>query len=152
MNKWDFRFLQMAKLISSWSKDPSTQTGAVIVRPNRTVAGVGFNGFPQAMPDTEDNYANRDEKYSRIVHCEINALLFSSGGVVGSTLYTWPFLSCDRCCVQMAQAGIVRFVAPSPTQDQDDRWGAAFERVRKYCKEMNIEVLEYSSGRLDVEN
>lgn len=144
MNKWDFRFIEMARLVSSWSKDPSTQTGAVLVRPNRTVAGVGFNGFPQAMPDDKDTYANRDEKYSRIIHCEINALLFSNSAVAGSTLYTWPFLSCDRCCVQMAQAGIVRFVAPCPTVDESVRWGDAFIRVRKYCEEMNIEVSEYS--------
>ena len=28
--KWDLRFLEMGKLVSMWSKDPSTQTGAVI--------------------------------------------------------------------------------------------------------------------------
>jgi deoxycytidylate deaminase len=31
--KWDIRYLELAKHGSSWSKDPSTQTGAVIVRP-----------------------------------------------------------------------------------------------------------------------
>ena len=29
--KWDNRFLVLAKLIGSWSKDPSTKVGAVIV-------------------------------------------------------------------------------------------------------------------------
>jgi dCMP deaminase len=152
MYKWDFRFLQMAKLVSSWSKDPSTQTGAVIVRPNRTVAGVGFNGFPHAMPDVDDNYGNREEKYSRIIHCEINALIFSGGIPAGSTLYTWPFLSCDRCCVQMVQAGIVRFVAPFPTEDQSERWGSAFNKVKRYCIEMGVDVLEYSREDFDVED
>lgn len=27
--KWDIRFLAMAKLVSTWSKDPSTKAGAV---------------------------------------------------------------------------------------------------------------------------
>jgi dCMP deaminase len=142
MTNWDRRFLEMAKLVSTWSKDPSTQTGAVIVRPNRTVVGVGFNGFPQRMSDSSELYTNREEKYSRIVHCEVNALIFSNGPATGCTLYTYPFLSCDRCCVQMIQAGIVRFVAPKATEDQLTRWGAAFEKVRRYCNEAGIPVFE----------
>ena len=141
--KWDKRFLEMAKLVASWSKDPSTQTGAVIVQPNNRVVSVGFNGFPQAMPDVEHYYSVREEKYSRIVHCEMNALLFAERSVAGCTLYTYPFISCDRCFVHMVQAGIVRFVAPRATEDQLTRWGDAFDRVKKYAKEMNIEIVEH---------
>ena len=49
-NKWDIRFLEMAKLVASWSKDPSTQVGAIAVR-NRTVIAQGYNGFPRGMGD-----------------------------------------------------------------------------------------------------
>jgi deoxycytidylate deaminase len=35
LDKWDSRFLSLAKYISTWSKDPSTQVGAVIARGNR---------------------------------------------------------------------------------------------------------------------
>src|SRR5260370_42252317 len=97
--KWDLRYLDMARLGSTWSKDPSTQTGAVIVRPNGTVAGVGFNGFPKGMSDDPALYANREEKYSRIVHCEVNALLFSGGSVQGATFSTCAFLNFGRCMV-----------------------------------------------------
>ena len=38
MQKWDLRFIELAKLVSTWSKDPSTKVGSVIVRPNKTVA------------------------------------------------------------------------------------------------------------------
>jgi len=31
MSKWDSRFMDLARLVASWSKDPSTQVGAVIV-------------------------------------------------------------------------------------------------------------------------
>jgi dCMP deaminase len=143
MNKWDLRFLDMARLVSTWSKDPSTKTGAVIVRPNRSVASVGFNGFPQNMPDADEHYSNREEKYSRIVHCEMNALLFvKDQDVHGYTLYTYPFISCDRCFVHMAQAGITRFVAPKATAEQLTRWGTAFERVRNYARETGVELIE----------
>jgi len=139
--KWDLRFLEMAKLVSTWSKDPSTKVGSVIASEKRVVS-IGFNGFPTSMNDAEDLYNIREEKYSRIIHAEMNALLFSKESVQGCTLYTWPFLSCDRCFVHMVQAGITRFVAMKPTLDQNERWGIALERVRKYAIETNVSILE----------
>ena len=72
-NKWDIRFLEMAKLVASWSKDPSTQVGAVAVR-NRTVIAQGYNGFPRGCDDHELYYLNKAIKYKRIVHAEMNAI------------------------------------------------------------------------------
>lgn len=135
MKKWDRRFLDLAALVGTWSKDPSTQVGAVIVAPTKQIVSVGFNGFPQGMEDRDEWYANREEKYSRIIHAEINALVFAGKVPEGSTLYTSPLLSCDRCVVQMLQAGIKRFVAPAPSDAALERWGSAFERTRRYILE-----------------
>ena len=136
MYAWDIYYLEMAKHVASKSKDPSTKTGAVIVREDNSLCSIGFNGFPKGMPDSEELYANREEKYSRIVHCEINAHLFSRDtSLKGYTLYTWPFASCDRCCVQMLQAGITRFVAPVLPDNLQERWGASLELTRKYIEE-----------------
>jgi len=142
-SKWDKRFLNLAVHISTWSKDPSTQTGAVIVRPDKTVCSIGFNGFPKIMPDAPSNYVDREEKYSRIIHCEMNALLHAREPVQGYTVYTYPFLSCDRCFVHLVQAGITRFVAPSCPEDKRDRWEAAFERVKQYARECGVEITIY---------
>ena len=142
MNKWDKRFLDMAQLVASWSKDPSTKVGAVIVRPNRTIASIGFNGFPQDMPDNESFYSNREEKYSRIIHAEINAQIFCLDfSMKGYTLYTWPLAPCDRCCVQMIQCGITRIVAPKIDGELGIRWNANLLKTRAYCKECGV-VLE----------
>lgn len=139
---WDLYFLAMAKNASLRSKDPSTKTGAVIVRPNKSVCSVGYNGFPQKLKDDPDLYANREIKLSRIIHCEMNALLFSREPLAGYTLYTWPFMSCDRCFVHMLQAGIIRFVYPKATPAQVERWGKSFELVLSYAKEANVEMVE----------
>lgn len=141
--KWDIRFLNLARLVSTWSKDPSTQTGSVIVRPDRTVCSVGFNGFPMSMPDNPEYYNNREEKYSRIVHCEMNALLHARESVEGYTLYNWAAASCDRCVVHMLQAGIKIFVNPLPTEDMASRWGEAFKRTAKYIAECGGVSREY---------
>lgn len=143
---WDEFYLGLAKYIAiKRSKDPSTKVGAVIVRPDNTLCSIGYNGFPQKMKDTDNLYENREEKYSRIIHGEINALNFAHEKVNGYTLYTYPFMPCDRCFVQMAQAGIIRIVFPKATTDQLQRWGTAFERVRNYAAEMNIELVEVDS-------
>jgi len=139
ITKWDRRYLELASLVASWSKDPSTKAGAVIIRPDRTVVSVGFNGFPKNMPDNPEWYANREEKYSRVVHCEINAMIHSYENLKGYTLYTYPFATCDRCVVQMLQAGIVRFVFPEPSADALTRWAEAFVKTKKYITESGAE-------------
>jgi dCMP deaminase len=141
----DLEFLGLAEYVSRWSKDPSTKVGAVIVRPDRSICSVGFNGFPKKMPDDENLYFNREEKYSRIIHGEINAKEFATERIDGYTLYTYPFIPCDRCFVQMVQAGIIRFVAPKATSEQLTRWGAAFDKVRKYAQEclVLLEEIDY---------
>ena len=29
--KWHYRFMEVARLIATWSKDPNTKTGAIVV-------------------------------------------------------------------------------------------------------------------------
>lgn len=112
--KWDRRFLELARHISTWSKDPSTQVGAVIVRPDRTVASVGFNGFPRGMCDDPKIYEDRNTKLKRVVHAEMNAILNAAEPVKGYTIYVYPpfplVCSCSRCTVHIIQAGISRIV------------------------------------------
>lgn len=138
--KWDNRFLRLAEHIASWSRDPSTQTGAVIVRPNKTIASVGFNGFARGMRDDKDLYAERDIKYHRIIHCEMNAILSAAENLHGYTLYTWPFMSCQRCAVHVIQTGIVRHVAPALPEYLKERWGYACEAAMKCFEEARVTV------------
>ena len=75
LKKWDLRFLEMARNAASWSKDPSTKVGAIIVDDDKRVISVGYNGFPKGVRDDE-RLDDRQEKYKIIVHAERNALLF----------------------------------------------------------------------------
>ena len=78
MDKWDLRFLKAAQEVATWSKDPSTKVGCVIVDPElQRRTGEGFNGFPRFMSDDERLYADREVKYARTLHAELNAVLFA---------------------------------------------------------------------------
>ena len=49
--KWHYRFMELAKLISTWSKDTSTKTGAIIVGPDKEIRATGYNGFVRGVDD-----------------------------------------------------------------------------------------------------
>lgn len=144
INKWDVRFLEMAKLVASWSKDPSTKTGAVIVDKNKRVVSVGYNGLPSKVQDTSEILENRDVKYSTIIHCEINAILFAKQDLTGCTLYTYPFQSCSNCASHVIQVGITRHVFPKIDKHSELflRWKEKFELSNKLFFEAGVELIE----------
>lgn len=117
--KWDLRYLEMAKLVSSWSKDPRKQVGAVITD-NQYVRGVGFNGFPRGFPDETDLIEHRETKLKLIVHAEVNAILAAKGG--GDTIYVYPQLPCTQCAGLLIQAGIKRIVIPAESLSIETSW------------------------------
>lgn len=142
MSNWDKRFLGLAEYIATWSKDPSTKVGAVIVRPDFTVASVGYNGFPRGMSDKSSLYEDREVKLSRIVHAEMNAILHAREPLKGYTLYTSPVLTCDRCAVHVIQSGIGRVVAPVASEGLSERWGEMFKKAKAYYLEGKVVVTE----------
>jgi dCMP deaminase len=139
--KWHLRFLEQAKFVSTWSKDPSTKTGAVIVRPDRTVASQGYNGFPKGVRDDPELYADREIKYSRIIHCEMNAILHCHENLTGYTLYTYSFLSCERCAPHVIETGITTCVAPILPKHLEERWGESTRKTIALYREKKIEVI-----------
>ena len=103
MDKWNQRFLNLAKHVSSWSKDPSTKVGAVIADPEtKIVVGMGYNGFPRFVDDTEERYNDRPTKYKFVVHAELNAILNSNKSVRGCEIYIYPTLMKPNCCPECA--------------------------------------------------
>ena len=86
-SEWDKYFMDLAGLVSSKSKDPSTKVGAVVVRPDRTIAAMGYNGFPRGVLDLPERYADRPTKYSMVVHAEANAIVSAKGDLAGCKIY-----------------------------------------------------------------
>ena len=56
ISKWEKRFYQMAELVASWSKDPSTKVGCVVVGPDREIRSTGFNGLPRGIKDSDERF------------------------------------------------------------------------------------------------
>lgn len=139
LKKWDLRFLEMSELVSSWSKDPSTKVGSVIVDNDRRVISLGYNGFPKGVADN-DRLNDREEKYKIVVHAERNALLFANTNVKNCSIFTYPFMPCPICAGMIIQSGISRVVS---FQSNNERWEKDFEISRKMFQEADIQLLEY---------
>ena len=139
LKKWNMRFLEMARMVGLWSKDPSTQVGAVIVDDDRRVISLGYNGFPKGVADN-NRLEDRKEKNKMIVHAERNALLFANVSVKDATIFTYPFMPCPVCTGMIIQSGIQRVVS---LQTDNPRWQQDFEISRKMLEEAEIGLVEY---------
>ncbi len=140
LDKWDHRFLALAEHISNWSKDPSTQVGAVITHTrSKRVVSLGFNGFPAGVEDPRERLDDRDTKYEMVVHAEQNALMFAGDRAEGCTLYVHPLPPCARCAVMIIQAGIKRVVCDQPDFDHQ-RWGEAAKIADTLFREAGLGV------------
>lgn len=120
ISKWAQRFFQMAELVGSWSKDPSTQVGAVITKQNRIVS-VGFNGYPHGISDSAST-DDRDMKYLKTLHAEENAILFAKRDLDGCEIYVTHF-PCPNCAAKIIQTGIAAVHCPEQSADFLSRWG-----------------------------
>ncbi|RTK93417.1 MAG: dCMP deaminase family protein [Neisseriaceae bacterium] len=136
--KWDQRLLDMAQFVSGWSKDPSTQVGAVIVDEDNRIVSVGYNGFAKKVKDCKNRLNNRDIKYKMIVHGEINAILFANKSTKGCTLYTYPFMPCSNCAPIIINSGIKRVVS---YLDNNPRWTESFKLSTEQFSEAEVELI-----------
>ena len=139
INKWDSRWIEMAGIVSTWSKDPSTQIGAIAVKDKRLIS-TGYNGFPRGIQDLDDRWNNREEKYKYVVHAEMNCIYNAAANGVslkGSTVYVHGLPTCSECAKGLIQVGVKRVMAFS--QDTPDRWNKSDTLTEQLFEEAGIE-------------
>ncbi len=110
----DDYYIALARQVSQQSKDPSVQTGCMVVDPRRNDPNPvvsGINRFPDGIDDTIASRWERPEKYEWCEHAERNAFYYAARhGIAtdGCTIYTEP--PCTPCARAIIQAGIRRIV------------------------------------------
>jgi dCMP deaminase len=147
-DKWDLRFLELAKIVSTWSKDPSTKVGAVLVNELKQVVGMGYNGFARGVEDTNERLNDRETKYKFVVHAEVNAIIQAGDSARGSILYVYPSFMmppiCHECCKVAIQAGVQGIVGFSPDESDPrvQRWKDSISVSREMWREANLWIEE----------
>ena len=117
----DSRYLELAKLVSSWSKCSRRKYGAVLVQ-NDEVISLGYNGTPRGMRNCVDGGCPRCASSALpgteldkclCVHAEMNAMIFApSYKRSGAEMYISSDSPCILCCKELIQAGIVVVHSP----------------------------------------
>ena len=138
-NKWDIRYLELAELVASWSKDPSSKIGAVAVGSKGEVLAQGYNGFPRGINDLASRYTTREIKYKYVVHAEMNVIYnatYNGVSLDGSTIYVSGLPVCSDCAKGIIQVGIKRVVMKE--QNIPQHWAESWAMTAGMFDEANI--------------
>lgn len=139
------QYMEIAYATSRFSKDESTQVGAVIVGPTNEVRSLGYNGAPRGCRADEDSRGiTRPEKYFWYSHAELNAITNAARVGVpldGSTIVvTHP--PCMDCARAIVQAGIKQVIAARPAAEFAERWIEHTQRVQTLFSECKVGYYE----------
>lgn len=142
--KWDERFMRLAEHVSTWSRDPTTAVGAVVVGRDKRDVAFGFNGFPPGIND-DARLHDRDIKNLITRHAEANALTACRNRFRPVTIYVTHFPCVRRGCASAIIAeGLLRVVAPEPTGEFLERWGDDYRLALALFAEAGIHTDHYS--------
>lgn len=147
--KWDKRFLSVAKEISTWSKDPSTKVGAVAVSVDRRILAQGYNGFPSGSRDLIANYENREVKYQMVVHAEANIIYNAcrhKSGLHDSTVFVYGTYPCPECIKALVQVGVARIVFQLGESGNPRKWEVDFLVSKRIMHELSIGFTHYKEN------
>jgi dCMP deaminase len=143
MNKWSRRYLDVAKEVATWSKDPSKKIGAIAVGDKGQILSQGYNGFPRGVKDTDNRYNVREEKYKYVVHGEMNCIYNACNSGVslnGATLYVTGLPVCSECAKGIIQVGIKKVVMEYP-KDIPPIWEKSVQLTKQMFQEAGVTFL-----------
>jgi len=143
MNKWTRRYLDIAKEVATWSKDPSKKIGAIAVGDKGQILSQGYNGFPRGVKDTNARYEIREDKYKYVVHGEMNAIYNACNSGVslnGATLYVTGLPVCSECAKGIIQVGIKKVIMEYP-KDIPDFWRDSMQLTNQMFQEAGVMFL-----------
>jgi dCMP deaminase len=142
-NKWNERYMAMAKEVAQWSKDPNTKVGAVAVGDKGQILSQGYNGFPRGINDSDDRLNDRETKYKFVVHAEMNVIYnatYSGVSLDGSKLYVYGLPVCSECAKGIIQVGIKEVYVAQECIDLRPQWFISFQQTMDMFNEAKIKV------------
>lgn len=144
--KWVSRYFKIAELVSTWSKDPSSKVGAIIVGDKGQIISQGYNGFPRGVADTPERYNTREIKYKLVVHAEMNAILnalYNGSSVVGAAIYIHNLPVCQECAKAIIQAGISEVFIDTRV---NERWQEAWNFSKMMFSECGVKCYYFNES------
>ncbi|MBO6282032.1 MAG: dCMP deaminase family protein [Alphaproteobacteria bacterium] len=144
--KWNYRFLELAELIASWSKDPSTKTGAVVVGPDKEIRATGYNGLVRGVKDDVPERMERPTKYDFFEHAERNAVYnacLTGTSLRDCTIYCTltPCTDCARAIIQAGIKTVVTYEFKLDDNDPKNTWRDKLNYSAEMFKEAGVNYI-----------
>jgi dCMP deaminase len=143
MTDWNLRFMDLAKQVSTWSKDPSKKIGAVVVGSKRQILSTGYNGFPRGIEDTDERLNDRDLKYKYVVHAEMNAIYnatYTGTSLDGASMYVYGLPICHECAKGIIQVGIKEVFIHRKSLLDKPNWYDSYLKSKEMFDDVGITI------------
>ncbi len=139
--------MELAFLVASWSKDPSTKTGAVIVGPDKEIRSTGYNGPVRGVNDDVKERLERPTKYDFFEHAERNALYnacLTGVSVKGCTMFAThtPCVDCARAIIQSGIQTVITNHLVIDEKTPQNTWRDKISVSAQMFKEAGVEYIE----------
>ncbi len=130
---WDDYFMNICEAVKLRSPDYHKVGGVLVSVKDKRIISTGYNSFAAGLDDNVD-WSNREKIYEKVIHAEMNVLLYSQSKFEDTVLYitTSP---CKDCLKLLSASNIKKIIYKHKYRD--------IENVEKLAKELNIELIEY---------
>jgi dCMP deaminase len=119
--KWHDYFMKICGIVSERATCPRKSVGAIIVKDNRIIS-TGYNGAPKGVQHCNEVGCKIVNNHCvRVVHAEMNALLFAGKEAEDATLYC-TCLPCEICMKLAIQSGIKKIYYKEDYNKESIQW------------------------------
>lgn len=153
--EWVSYFMNIARVVATKSKDPSTKVGCVVVdTATKRIMATGYNGFPPGVNEDKSRW-ERPTKYDFVTHAEQNCIAAAARfGIclTGATMFV-TLHPCVDCAKLIASAGIsnIVFIESELERKQDRDWITHLENAKAIFRESNITLIAVTEVKPIVE-
>lgn len=140
MSIWDSRFMELANLVGSWSKDNKRKVGCVVVTADNRILSTGYNGLPRQLDGL--SVIPDDMKNIYTIHAEVNCManlkVQPSEGVTVYVTYP-PCLDCAK--MLKANIPIIKLVTNSLDAFSASKWHASMLEAKAFLTDSGVEYV-----------
>lgn len=136
--------MKIAKVISEYSKDPSTKVGCVIIDENKRIISTGYNGFIAGNDELFMTF-ERPMKHYLTIHAEMNALLFAKQDLTNKIMYI-THSPCSNCLLHIAQSKI-KLIYYENLYIPKINPELCIDAINRIIKSTDIRVINYNTNR-----
>ncbi len=133
---WDEYFMNIAEAVKLRSNDYYKVGGVLVSLKDKRIISTGYNSFASGVDDNVD-WSQREKIYEKVIHAEMNVLLYSQSKFEDTVLYitTSP---CKNCLKLLSACNIKKIIYKHDYRD--------IEQVHRLSKELNIELIQFKDN------